>query len=86
MSSSTPAILDHEVLESDHNEYVVTFEGHTIHTLLTYFSSVTFSWLSSHSFEHLVVGSSRGSEHLVVGLDIEWITRPEGIRNPATIL
>ncbi|KAI6676186.1 hypothetical protein NL676_036982 [Syzygium grande] len=36
MSSSKPAILDREVLVSNHNEYVVTFEDHTIHTLLTY--------------------------------------------------
>ncbi|KAI6676189.1 hypothetical protein NL676_036985 [Syzygium grande] len=86
ISSSTPAILDHEVLENDHNEYEVTFKGHTIYTHLTYSSSVTSSWLLSHSSEHLIVGLSRGFEHLVVGLDIEWLAGLEGVYNLAAIL
>ncbi|KAI6676187.1 hypothetical protein NL676_036984 [Syzygium grande] len=80
MSSSTLVILDHKILESDHNECVVTFDGHTIHTLITYFPFVAFSWLLSHSFEHLNVGLFCSSEHLVVGLDIEWLTGLEGVR------
>lgn len=72
----TISIFDHELPDETHNLYDVTFYDLNVRTLLTHSPSIASSWLSS-----------RGSQPLVVGLDIEW--RPNFSRNednPVAIL
>ncbi|XP_030526060.1 Werner Syndrome-like exonuclease isoform X2 [Rhodamnia argentea] len=64
----TISIVDHELPDDTHNLYDVIFYGLSVRTLLTYSPPIASSWLSS-----------RGSQPLLVGFDIEW--RPNFSRN-----
>ncbi|KAF8007093.1 hypothetical protein BT93_K1176 [Corymbia citriodora subsp. variegata] len=65
---TTIGIIDHELPDDTHNLYDVTFYGLSVRTLLTISPPMVTSWLSS-----------RGTQPLVVGLDVEW--RPNFTRN-----
>jgi len=68
---ATTGVVDHCLPYDTHNLYDVTFDTHTIHTLLTSDPSLVHSWISTN-----VRANPTG---LLVGLDIEW--RPNTQRN-----
>ncbi|KAK7395162.1 hypothetical protein VNO78_15707 [Psophocarpus tetragonolobus] len=65
------SMVDHGLPYDTHNLYDITFDGHTIHTLLASDPSLVDSWIST------TIGDNHGG--LTVGLDIEW--RPNTQRN-----
>ncbi|XP_057455233.1 3'-5' exonuclease-like [Lotus japonicus] len=66
------SVVDHELPDDTHNLYDITFDSHTIRTLVTSFPSFVDSWLT----ETL---NPNPSASFLVGLDIEW--RPNLQRN-----